>query len=172
MSPNPLHSTPFSVGSWSSPKPKSSCCCLYQICSDAHGFEKRGKGRRKEGEVKGKDKKNQYHDGAFCDSVCSTYLKLLHIEILCNVLSALATDKEAKQASSSPGIWGTRFLNFHSSFSFFNCETLQELVNSSILNCWQKVQARHCALHIAHSAGQGSLVALGDSPAWGAAIMT
>lgn len=58
-----------------------------------HMALKRGRERRKEGEVKGKEKKKQYHDGAFCDSVCSTYLRLLHIEILCNVLSALATDK-------------------------------------------------------------------------------
>lgn len=58
------------------------------MCSDAHGFKK----RKKEGAKKGKDKKKQNQDGAFCGSVCSMYLKLLHIEILCCGLSALATD--------------------------------------------------------------------------------
>lgn len=67
----PQHSALWAAGPLQNQR--AAAAAFYQMCSDARGFGKRGKGRRKEGEVKGKDKKNQYHDGAFCDSVCSTY---------------------------------------------------------------------------------------------------
>lgn len=146
---------------WSSPKPKSSSYCFYQMCSDPRGFEKRGKGRGKDGKVKGKDKKKQYQDGAFYGRVCSSYVKLVHIKS--SALSCLQFS----------GTWVTRFLNFHSSFSFL---TVRHFRSSEQQHFELLAGGTSTTLCFAHhpSAGRGLLLLWWLwrilTPAWGAAM--
>lgn len=135
---SPLQHT-FLCGQLVLSKPKEQTWLLYQMFSDAQGFEMGGKGtgkRKKENQKKKREK--QCQDSVFCDSVSCLHLKLLQYwcPLLCHVCTSL-TPKKAKQVSTSPGSQETRFLNFHL-FSIFNSETLralycQELVNRSIL---------------------------------------
>lgn len=105
---------------WSPPSPKSSCCCFYQMFSDAHGFEKRGKGREKE---RKKGTRTVFFVTAFAACIQSS----CSIEILCYVMPALAHSlKRQSKSALLLALWKLYFwiFTFISHFQLWNTSVL------------------------------------------------